>query len=68
VGLITSTNGSFDFLFNICLPANHAINGNNVPANFTPLDIEIELEQDPVAYEPGHYIANGDVETLSHPL
>jgi hypothetical protein len=37
VGIVTSS-GVFDFLFNICLPAHHPINGNLVPDNFRPLE------------------------------
>jgi hypothetical protein len=35
VGIITSS--GFDFLFNICLPANHPINPKELPENFEPL-------------------------------
>ncbi|KAJ7821927.1 hypothetical protein B0H14DRAFT_2454884, partial [Mycena olivaceomarginata] len=36
VGRITP-NGAFDFFFNIYLPADHPINDNDVPENFSPL-------------------------------
>jgi hypothetical protein len=37
VGIITSQ-GFFDFLFNICRPSDHPINRNRVPENFMPLE------------------------------
>ena len=37
VGIVTS-GGIFDFLFNICLPSNHCINGGSVPDGFVPLE------------------------------
>ncbi|PPQ75890.1 hypothetical protein CVT26_000155 [Gymnopilus dilepis] len=36
VGVITSQ-GDLLFFFNICLPADHPINSNNVPLNFEPM-------------------------------
>jgi hypothetical protein len=58
VGIITS-NGVFDFLFNICLPANGPINDNRVPPDFTPLerphtrDIIIERSNMPMCLASG---------------
>ncbi|KAF8981432.1 hypothetical protein BDQ17DRAFT_1509718 [Cyathus striatus] len=49
VGIINST-GDFDFLFNICLPADHSVNANCVPNGFRPLpmpdpvDIKSQIE------------------------
>ncbi|KAJ7167815.1 hypothetical protein C8R46DRAFT_1094240 [Mycena filopes] len=43
VGFITE-NGLFDFLFNIYLPADHAINREGVPADFTPFTEPSEEE------------------------
>ena len=40
VGIITAS-GGFDFMFNICLPANHAINLGGVPEGFEPLSPEL---------------------------
>lgn len=37
IGIITA-DGAFDFLFNICQPADHPINFNGVPPGFVPLD------------------------------
>ena len=41
VGIIDQR-GTFDFLFNICLPANHPLNRNKVPENFSQLSIDAE--------------------------
>ena len=38
VGLVTPT-GSFDFLFNACLPADHPINPRVLPNNFEVLQL-----------------------------
>ena len=43
VGLITFF-GSFDFLFNILLPAEHPIHNGRVPEGFIPLDPPLEAE------------------------
>ncbi|KDR83120.1 hypothetical protein GALMADRAFT_152096 [Galerina marginata CBS 339.88] len=48
VGIVTAS-GSFDFLFNICLPHDHPINPLELPENFTtlaisPLDIQRQAE------------------------
>ncbi|KAF9560915.1 hypothetical protein CPC08DRAFT_664962, partial [Agrocybe pediades] len=37
VGLVTYA-GSFSFLFNICLPADHPINPTDLPEDFAPID------------------------------
>ena len=41
VGIFTS-DGGFDFLFNICLPAGHASNPNELPEGFSPLELKPE--------------------------
>lgn len=40
VGMITAF-GGFDFMFNICLPANHPINQQGLPQGFSPLDPQL---------------------------
>jgi hypothetical protein len=59
VGIITST-GTFDFLFNIFLPANHPINIGNVPQTFSPLSREqVEREiQKTCDYGPNSYVTS----------
>jgi hypothetical protein len=39
VGIITS-DGGFDYLFNICLPSDHPINSGRVPPGFVPLEFD----------------------------
>ena len=39
VGIFTS-NGGFDFLFNVCLPAGHASNSDELPEGFVPLELK----------------------------
>jgi len=60
VGIVTS-GGIFDFLFNICLPSHHPINGNRVPDNFRPLEPPepIDVVEAPVS---STHIASGSIE------
>jgi hypothetical protein len=69
VGIITS-GGIFEFLFNICLPANDPINGNHVPNNFRPLEPPepIDILKVRVAYNPGTHVASGSIERLHSSL
>ena len=39
VGIFTK-NGGFDFLFNVCLPAGHASNPDELPEGFFPLELK----------------------------
>ena len=63
VGLITAS-GSFDFLFNILLPADHPIHAGRVPEMFSPLhpplDSEDIEEQEECAADS--YLASSSVE------
>jgi len=64
VGIITST-GTFDFLFNIFLPASDPINNGNVPHAFSPLpQIEHEIQKT-CDYLPNNYIANSSVRNVA---
>ncbi|KAF8964089.1 hypothetical protein BDZ97DRAFT_1817925 [Flammula alnicola] len=62
VGIITPS-GSFDFLFNICLPRDHPVNSSEVPDDFTPVnpplggrDIRVHQE-----FRHGSYVASGSI-------
>ncbi|KAK7030239.1 hypothetical protein VNI00_014256 [Paramarasmius palmivorus] len=53
VGLITP-DGSFDFLFNICLPADHVINQScGTPDNFTPVKWNGQIRRNSNYFQPG---------------
>lgn len=60
VGIVTPS-GVFDFLFNICLPSHHLINGNRVPDNFRPLEAPEPVDIIDVTVAPTH-IASGWIE------
>jgi hypothetical protein len=64
VGIVTS-DGAFDFLFNICLPHDNPINGNRVPDNFQPLEPpdQVDILQ-LLAYNPGDHVASGSIKRL----
>ncbi|KAJ6512779.1 hypothetical protein C8R45DRAFT_857050, partial [Mycena sanguinolenta] len=59
VGRITAE-GSFDFFFNIYLPANHPINAN-VPEGFVPLSPYDPIDVVPLDFDPGNYISSRTV-------
>ena len=66
VGIIT-TNGGFDFLFNVCVPPDHPINPRDLPNSFSPLSPQLshtdicEFQE----YAPGEYLASDSVERVS---
>ncbi|KJA19104.1 hypothetical protein HYPSUDRAFT_44564 [Hypholoma sublateritium FD-334 SS-4] len=62
VGLITFS-GSFDFLFNILLPAEHPIHGGRVPERFIPLSPPLEPEdvEDQEEFAEDSYLASASV-------
>lgn len=62
VGLITFS-GSFDFLFNILLPAEHPIHSGRVPERFIPLDPPLEDEDVEIQEEfaEDSYLASASV-------
>jgi hypothetical protein len=67
VGIVTS-NGVFDFLFNICLPANDPINDNLVPPDFTPLDLPRRRHVIIERNESLRHLASSSIQMLSsHP-
>jgi hypothetical protein len=41
VGIITAS-GGFDFMFNVCLPADHPINQQGLPEGFFPLSPQLQ--------------------------
>jgi hypothetical protein len=58
VGIVTP-GGGFDVLFNACLPANHPINGNSVPADFVPFLLENgDVVKEPSRHYPGTLISS----------
>ena len=66
VGILTKS-GSFDFLFNICLPKNHPINQAGVPDGFYPLDDILRsdiLRHD--EFDAGSHVASTFVETVRY--
>ncbi|KAJ7681946.1 hypothetical protein DFH06DRAFT_284548 [Mycena polygramma] len=63
VGSVTS-NGEFDFYFNIFLPAEHPINANRTPENFSPMQrygVEDIFHRN---YGPGHYLSTSTVRKM----
>jgi hypothetical protein len=60
VGIVTS-GGVFDFLFNICLPSHHHINGDRVPNDFKPLEPPDPVDIIDVTIASTH-IASGSIE------
>jgi hypothetical protein len=66
VGIITA-DGGFDFLFNVCVPADHPINPRDLPSSFSPLSPQLshtdicEFQE----YAPGEYLASASVERVS---
>ncbi|KAJ7614031.1 hypothetical protein FB45DRAFT_260870 [Roridomyces roridus] len=59
VGRVTPE-GVFDFFFNIYLPADHPINDNDVPDNFTPLTGYDSKSVLPLDYLPEDFVSTPD--------
>jgi hypothetical protein len=63
VGRITPE-GSFDFFFNIYLPADHPIHNRNVPEDFFPLPLYDTLDLYDQSYLAGHHVSTPSVQRL----
>ncbi|KAJ7832935.1 hypothetical protein B0H14DRAFT_1170861 [Mycena olivaceomarginata] len=63
VGRITPE-GSFDFFFNIYLPADHPIHNRNVPEDFFPLRLYDTLDLYDQSYLAGHHVSTPSVQRL----
>ncbi|KAJ7081759.1 hypothetical protein B0H15DRAFT_749167, partial [Mycena belliarum] len=63
VGRVTS-DGIFDFFFNVYLPADHPVNANNVPEDFSPLAPYIGRDVVHIDFEPGNYVSSPSVQKL----
>ena len=62
VGMITS-DGAFDFLFNICRPANDPVNWLGVPNGFAPLPLDPtkDVRRVQKMYDPGTHISSAHI-------
>ncbi|KAJ7476179.1 hypothetical protein FB451DRAFT_1246084, partial [Mycena latifolia] len=63
VGRVTP-DGIFDFFFNIYLPADHPVNANDVPENFSPLAPYVRRDVVHVDFEPGNHVSAPSVQKL----
>ncbi|KAJ7603707.1 hypothetical protein DFH06DRAFT_328593 [Mycena polygramma] len=63
VGSVTS-DGEFDFYFNIFLPAEHPINVHRTPANFTPMQPYVAEDVFHRNYSPGDYLSTSTVKKV----
>ncbi|KAF7369463.1 hypothetical protein MVEN_00275900 [Mycena venus] len=63
VGIITPE-GSFDFFFNIYRSADHPINNNDVPENFSPLPPYESRDLFDQSYDAGTHVSTSSVERL----
>ncbi|KAF7369443.1 hypothetical protein MVEN_00273700 [Mycena venus] len=63
VGRITPE-GSFDFFFNIYLPADHPIHNRNVPEDFSPLPLFDTLDLYDQSYLEGHHVSTPSTQRL----
>ncbi|KAJ7301628.1 hypothetical protein DFH08DRAFT_945987 [Mycena albidolilacea] len=66
VGRITSE-GSFDFFFNIYLPATHPINAN-IPEDFVPLSPYDPIDVAHYDFNPGNYVCSPSVNEINRDL
>ncbi|KAJ7043797.1 hypothetical protein C8F04DRAFT_678477 [Mycena alexandri] len=63
VGRVTSE-GCFDFGFNIYLPAEHPINNNDVPENFCPLTSYAPRDLFCKDYTPGNHLSTDSIQKV----
>ncbi|KAF8176635.1 hypothetical protein K438DRAFT_1607218, partial [Mycena galopus ATCC 62051] len=63
VGRVT-TEGCFDFFFNIYLPANHPINAN-IPEDFVPLSPYRPIDVYHYHFDPGNYVSSPSVSGIN---
>ncbi|KAJ7707389.1 hypothetical protein B0H17DRAFT_871953, partial [Mycena rosella] len=63
VGRVT-TDGIFDFFFNIYLPADHPINASDVPEGFCPLAPYARRDLVHLNVDPGNYVAGPSVQSV----
>jgi hypothetical protein len=63
VGVITA-DGGFDFLFSICLPADHPINLHRTPPNFEQIELDVprDVFTDHDKHPSGSHIGSSSVE------
>lgn len=64
VGVI-NLRGSFEFLFNICHPADHPINVQGVPKNFKQLQIDPTDIQEHSEFNGESYISSSSITNSS---
>ncbi|KAF8189098.1 hypothetical protein K438DRAFT_1832929 [Mycena galopus ATCC 62051] len=63
VGSVTPE-GIFDFFFNIFLPAEHIINGNRTPEDFSPMSPYESVDLSNLLFPPGNYVSTPSVQRL----
>jgi hypothetical protein len=63
VGRVTPE-GIFDFFFNIFLPPEHSINGNNTPEDFSPMAPYTAIDVFNQNFRPGSYVSTSTVQNL----
>ena len=63
VGIITAS-GGFDFMFNVCLPADHPINQQGLPEGFSPLSPQLQPSdiRKHTEFNPNSHLASASVE------
>ncbi|KAK7042623.1 hypothetical protein R3P38DRAFT_2891471 [Favolaschia claudopus] len=63
VGSITSE-GMFDFFFNIFLPSDHPINGSRTPTGFSPTQLYEAIDVSHFDYDPASHVSTSSVQRL----